>query len=65
MELIVNGETKRAKAASVRALLKELEYEGNFFAVAVNQSVVPRRSWDEPVLRDGDKIEIVSPRQGG
>jgi sulfur carrier protein len=65
MELIVNGETKRAKAASVRALLKELEYEGNFFAVAVNQSVVPRRSWDEPVLREGDKIEIVSPRQGG
>jgi sulfur carrier protein len=65
MELIVNGEAKRAKAASVRALLKELEYEGNFFAVAVNQSVVPRRSWDEPVLRDGDKIEIVSPRQGG
>lgn len=65
MELIVNGETRRAKAASVRALLKELEYEGNFFAVAVNQAVMPRRSWDEPVLRDGDKIEIVSPRQGG
>lgn len=65
MELIVNGEMKRAKALNVRALLAELEYEGNFFAVAVNQAVVPRRSWDEPVLRDGDKIEIVSPRQGG
>ena len=65
MELIVNGEAKRAKAQSVRALLAELEYEGGFFAVAVNHTVVPRRAWDEPVLRDGDKIEIVSPRQGG
>lgn len=65
MELIVNGETKKAKAQSVRALLDELEYEGGFFAVAVNRTVVPRRAWDEPVLREGDKIEIVSPRQGG
>jgi sulfur carrier protein len=65
MELIVNGEARRAKATNIRALLSELEFEGGFFAVAVNQTVVPRRSWDEAVLRDGDKIEIVSPRQGG
>jgi sulfur carrier protein len=65
MVLIVNGESRQAKASSVRALLSELEYEGGFFAVAVNQNVVPRRAWDEPVLKDGDKIEIVSPRQGG
>jgi sulfur carrier protein len=65
MVLIVNGEKRSAKAASVRALLAELEYEGSFFAVAVNQAVVPRRAWDAPVLKDGDKVEIVSPRQGG
>lgn len=65
MDLIVNGEAKRASAQSVRALLAELAYEGGFFAVAVNQNVVPRRDWDQPVLKDGDKIEIVSPRQGG
>lgn len=65
MVLIVNGETKQAKASSVRALLAELEYDGGFFAVAVNHAVVPRRAWDRPLLREGDKIEIVSPRQGG
>ena len=65
MDLIVNGEAKRANAQSVRALLAELAYEGSFFAVAVNHTVVPRRDWDQPVLKDGDKIEIVSPRQGG
>ena len=65
MDLIVNGEAKRANAQSVRALLAELAYEGSFFAVAVNQNVVPRRDWDAAVLKDGDKVEIVSPRQGG
>jgi sulfur carrier protein len=65
MDLIVNGETRRASAQSVRALLTELAYEGSFFAVAVNQNVVPRRDWDQPVLKNGDRIEIVSPRQGG
>lgn len=65
MDLIVNGEAKRVSAQSVRALLMELAYEGSFFAVAVNQTVVPRRDWDARVLKDGDKIEIVSPRQGG
>ncbi|HWK00042.1 MAG TPA: sulfur carrier protein ThiS [Xanthobacteraceae bacterium] len=65
MDLIVNGEAKRAKAQSVRQLLAELAYEGSFFAVAINQTVVPRRDWDQSVLKDGDKIEIVSPRQGG
>jgi sulfur carrier protein len=65
MVLIVNGEKRQAKADSIRALLAELEYEGAFFAVAVNRNVVPRRTWDEPVLKDGDKVEIVSPRQGG
>ena len=65
MDLIVNGEAKRASAQSVRALLVELAYEGSFFAVAVNQTIVPRRDWDARVLKDGDKIEIVSPRQGG
>lgn len=65
MDLIVNGEAKRVSAQSVRALLMELAYEGSFFAVAVNQTVVPRRDWDARVLKDSDKIEIVSPRQGG
>ena len=52
-------------AASVRALLDALDYDGEFIAVAVNQAVVSRGRWGEDLLRDGDDIEIVSPRQGG
>jgi sulfur carrier protein len=65
MLLIVNGESRATTATRIDALLGELDYRGNYFAVAVNQSVVPRARWAETVLKDGDRIEILTPRQGG
>jgi sulfur carrier protein len=63
--LTINGERKDVRAATLRALLVELEFEGGYFAIAVNRKVIPRERWDEPLLRNGDMIEIVTPRQGG
>jgi sulfur carrier protein len=63
--LIVNGERRMVRAATPRALLAELELEGEFFAIAVNRRVVTRARWDEASLKDGDSVEIVTPRQGG
>jgi sulfur carrier protein len=65
MVLTVNGERREVAATNVEALLGELEYEGAFFAIAVNREVVRRQSWGERELRDGDEVEIVTPRQGG
>jgi sulfur carrier protein len=63
--LIINGERKEIRARTPHELLAELELEGAFFAIAVNRRVVARARWDEHVLRDGDSVEIVTPRQGG
>ena len=63
--LTINGERKELRASSPRALLAELEFEGEFFAIAINRRVVPKARWNEDVLRDGDHVEIVTPRQGG
>ena len=65
MFLIVNGERKEITATRVDALLGELDYEGNHLAVALNYDVVPRARWAETPLKDGDQIEILTPRQGG
>ena len=65
MVLIVNGEARDVSAGTVPDLLAELGYEGSFYAVAVNRAVVPRRQWPARRLKDGDRIEIVTPRQGG
>jgi sulfur carrier protein len=65
MVLIVNGERRETEARRIAALLAELEFTGTQLAIAVNRGVVPRTRWSEVELREGDAIEIISPRQGG
>jgi sulfur carrier protein len=65
MRVIVNGEPREIHAASVDALLAELEYEGTHFAIALNYDVLPKSRWAETQLKAGDEIEIITPRQGG
>ena len=65
MRVIVNGEPHEIASESVAALLRELDYEGTHFAVALNFDVVPKSRWTETPLKTGDEIEIITPRQGG
>jgi sulfur carrier protein len=65
MRVTVNGEAREINAASVDALLNELEYEGTHFAIALNYDVLPKSRWAETALKNGDEIEIITPRQGG
>ena len=65
MRVTVNGEAREITASSVNALLSELEYEGTHFAIAVNFDVLPKSRWAETMLKAGDEIEIITPRQGG
>jgi sulfur carrier protein len=65
MRVIVNGEQREIASRSVDALLSELEYEGTHFAIAVNYDVLPRSQWAQRPLKNGDEIEIITPRQGG
>jgi sulfur carrier protein len=65
MRVIVNGEAREINASRVDALLRELEYEGTHFAIAVNYDVLPKSRWAETALQAGDEIEIITPRQGG
>ena len=65
MRVTVNGEQREIAAQRVDALLAELDYEGTHFAIAVNYDVLPKSRWAETVLKAGDEIEIITPRQGG
>ena len=65
MRVIVNGEAREIASESVAALLGELDYEGTHFAIAVNYDVLPKSQWAQTQLKNGDEIEIITPRQGG
>jgi sulfur carrier protein len=63
----VNGEPRATEAGRVSDLLVHLGYggDGPGIAVAVNGQVVPRSTWSERRIDDGDDIEIVGAVQGG
>ena len=65
MIVMVNGEeTSLTDDESVRSLLDSRNQEGRV-AVAVNGEFVPRGSYGEVFLSEGDEVEIVAPMQGG
>lgn len=65
MKLIVNGEALEAEAGTLDRLLVELGYEGNWYATALNSEFVPGPERTKMTLSDGDRVEILTPKQGG
>jgi len=63
--LTVNGTPVRAAAATLAALIAEQGFAGVKVATALNGAFVPERLRAETLLADGDRIEILSARQGG
>lgn len=65
MKIIVNGETLEAQSDTLAGLLAELGYEGGWYATAVNGEVVSGAARQTTKLAVGDRVEILTPRQGG
>lgn len=65
MKLIVNGEERDIRAATLSELLSLLDYEGGWLATAVNGELVHREDRRNHVLAERDRIEILAPMQGG
>ena len=65
MTLIINGEAQEIAAATLADLLCALDYEGDWLATAVNGELVHREDRDAFTLGARDRIEILSPMQGG
>ncbi len=66
MRLTINGRTEsRPEACSVATLVAELIAAQRGVAVAVNGTVVPRSTWADVDLSDGDKVEVLTAAQGG
>ena len=66
MRLTVNGAPRDvAGEVSLAGLVAELTAARRGVAVAVNGEVVPRSSWPDRSLSDGDRVEVLTAAQGG
>ncbi len=66
MQVLVNGQKKSvAEANTVEELLRELGYQRNSVAVALNGEFLPRKLYDATKLEEEMDLEILLPMQGG
>lgn len=61
----VNAEPLRVRAETLADVLVALGYGGQKVATALNGAFVPERMRTETPVASGDRIEILSARQGG
>ncbi len=65
MKITVNGEARELRAAALPDALAELGYGDGKVATALNETFVPAAARAGVTLSEGDRLEIVAPRQGG
>lgn len=66
MTVIVNGEARQIpEETNLAQLLEILELTSARVAIELNQNVVRRAEWQNAVLRENDRVEIVHFVGGG
>jgi sulfur carrier protein len=66
MKVTVNGVAREvSEGTTVRALVEAMGMGKQAVAAEVNKTLVPRRTQDEAVLKDGDVVELVALVGGG
>lgn len=64
MKIVLNGEMRDVQAETLSGLLQECGFSGRV-ATAVNEGFVPSSLRKARKIKDGDRIEVVAPMQGG
>lgn len=66
MNILINGQSEEQPGGiTIEALLASRATQTDSVAVAHNEQFVPKSSYANITLEEGDRIEIVAPMQGG
>ena len=65
MHIIVNAEPHEISPSTLAEALIQLGYDSPAIATALNGMFVPRDARTTTSVKDGDRLEILAPMQGG
>lgn len=68
MQLKINGTTQEPalESPTLSALLASMQLSAvRGIAVAVNDRVIPRSQWENVILVENDRVEVIRATQGG
>lgn len=61
----INGKSLDVAGKTITQYLEQTDYVLQYIAVEQNGNIIPKSTYDEVVLKDGDTLEIVSFVGGG
>lgn len=61
----VNGENFDFKDITLKELLLKLQYDSSRVAVELNEEIVSKNDYEKVIIKDDDKLEVVSFVGGG
>lgn len=61
----VNGESFDFKDINLKELLLKLQYDSSKVAVELNEEIVSKNDYEKVIIKDDDKLEVVSFVGGG
>ena len=69
MKISVNGKEKKIELENEKVLLSSilefLGYKQNTIVVEVNDLIINSKKWENEIIKEGDRLEIVSIVGGG
>lgn len=65
MKIVVNAQQIDTDAKTLYELILELKVENKIMAAAINMEVVKKTKWQEALLKEGDKVELLNFVGGG
>ena len=65
MKILVNGDWRDVSSVDMASLLQELGYGESVVATALNGEFVPTATRAGAEVREGDRLEVLAPMQGG
>lgn len=64
-QVTVNGQITDLVETNLAKFVAAKQTQDSRFAVAVNEEFIPKANYQNVELKDGDKVELVTPMQGG
>jgi len=66
MKVSINGEIKEfdRDSLTIQELLEIIDY-GKGIAIALNETFILKTKYQDTTIKDGDRLDILSPVQGG
>tara|TARA_B100001113_G_scaffold84047_1_gene66871 strand:- start:4022 stop:4222 length:201 start_codon:yes stop_codon:yes gene_type:complete len=66
MNILLNNKPETLfDGSTIKKLLEQKNVQSKYFAVEINKKIIPKSNHDSYIIKDGDKIEIITAIGGG